>query len=324
MARTFNGTSQRYDRSGIPYSAYPFTYALWIRPTAALLAGSANGVAMAGVSSGASTSGPYLRINPSNDRLEAGVSDNVGFSSPSATVAADSWAHIAAVWNSTTARTAYLNGVAGTTATTSKSFVVNNAGIRLGARQGGSGSPTEWFGGDLAEAAIWDAALAASDIAALAKGVPPLLVRPANLVFYAPLLGRSATEPEWIGATALTPSNAPPQASHPRLLSPYRGYAPRRSQANTRVAPDTGALTLSGSVPSARRIDNPHPLVPGATLALESFAPSARVTTSAAPPPAPGAWRAEGTPQTAWRGDALRPAQWQVTAPSSADWSSDP
>ena len=41
--------------------------------------------------------------------------------------------------------------------------------------------------GSLAEAAIWNAALSDAEVAALATGVSPLLVRPGSLVFYAPL-----------------------------------------------------------------------------------------------------------------------------------------
>lgn len=43
-------------------------------------------------------------------------------------------------------------------------------------------------GGDIAEVGVWDIDLTAAEVASLAKGVSPALVRPQSLVTYLPLI----------------------------------------------------------------------------------------------------------------------------------------
>jgi hypothetical protein len=51
-----------------------------------------------------------------------------------------------------------------------------------------SGSRTVFTNGRIAEAAIWNEALNDDEIAALANGFRPSLIRPNKLVFYVPLV----------------------------------------------------------------------------------------------------------------------------------------
>ena len=92
------------------------------------------------------------------------------------------WAHAAAVYVSTASRFAYKNGVVGTENTTSLTPTTID-GVRLGAQVG-----TNFMDGTLAEVGIWNVALDAGEIAALAKGFSPQLIRPASLIHYYPLI----------------------------------------------------------------------------------------------------------------------------------------
>ena len=56
-----------------------------------------------------------------------------------------------------------------------------------------------FYKGLMAEAAVWTAVLDQSEISLLAAGLPPYLVRPAQLVSYWPLNGVSSPELDWSG-----------------------------------------------------------------------------------------------------------------------------
>jgi hypothetical protein len=75
-----------------------------------------------------------------------------------------------------------------------------------------------YWDGDIAEAAIWNAALTDAEVATLAKGYSPLLIRPANLVFYVPLI-RDADE-DIVGGLSLSTGGTPTIEAHPRIYYP--------------------------------------------------------------------------------------------------------
>lgn len=77
---------------------------------------------------------------------------------------------------------------------------------------------TSYFAGKLAECAVWDVILSDEEMLALGLGASPLLVRPASLQMYVPLVGvpmdLTGNAGSW---TVTTPVDA---ASHPRILRP--------------------------------------------------------------------------------------------------------
>lgn len=71
----------------------------------------------------------------------------------------------------------------------------------------------------IAEVAIWNAALTADEFAALAKGVCPLLIRPALLQNYIPFLAGVATDLK--GRATITLTGSPAKSDeHPKILRP--------------------------------------------------------------------------------------------------------
>lgn len=129
--------------------------------------------------------------------------------------------HFAGVFASSTSRTAYVDGVAGSTNTTSRA-PGSLAGIAFGAIYNDATNVFSGpFDGTIWEAAFWNVALTASEIAALAKGYKPTLIRPASLVSYWPLL-RSDTD-RWRNKTDVSPVNSPTFGAHGRMIFPGDG-----------------------------------------------------------------------------------------------------
>lgn len=129
------------------------------------------------------------------------------------------WTHAAGVWNGTGDHDVYKDGVVGTNNTSGTDpFPLSMDRIAIGARP--SSTVANFMDGAIAEAALWNAALSAADIAALAKGLCPLFVRPDALVGYWPLIGNASPEVDLMGRRELTWTNAPTKADHPRIIKP--------------------------------------------------------------------------------------------------------
>lgn len=217
MAYSFSSASSQY--LSIPtavVSAPPLTICAWqIFPTLPTTANPANDI----VSLSSQTSSSVYRINynPFNNppmRLAdaAASGSSVYFGSPTA----NTWFHYAGVFTSTTSRTPYFNGTAGTTDTTSVTHSTLPTHTTIGALFAGTSTPIQFNNGRIAEVGIWNAALSAAEIASLAKGMTCDKVRPQNLVFYAPLV-RALVDQK--GGLALTNNNGATVANHPRVYA---------------------------------------------------------------------------------------------------------
>ena len=127
-----------------------------------------------------------------------------------------SWSHLATTWTpNVVGAIIYINGISGQV----NSSPANNAVIHSGTANlgiGATGSGNLFFGGDIAEVGIWNAALTAAEIASLAKGMTCDKVRPQNLVFYAPLV-RDLVDQK--GGLTITNNNSATVAAHPRVYA---------------------------------------------------------------------------------------------------------
>lgn len=91
--------------------------------------------------------------------------------------------------------------------------------LYVGSRSDGA----SFFNGQVAELAIWEGyTITAAEAAALAKGYSPLLIAPQSLVHYSPILGRRASEIDYLSGKAATHVSAPPNFAHPRIIYPKR------------------------------------------------------------------------------------------------------
>ena len=217
MAYQFNGTTQYLSAASLASFAEPFTLACWFYPDSLTQFGTLCGVQnlsnghralLLAENTGLTVPGQTLLQITAN----GGVGANVTARSTTSYVA-NQWQHACGVFTSTSSRTAYLDGGGSATNTTSYSPTFGTPTVSTGARNNG----TSWglyHDGGVADAAVWNAALTAAEVASLAKGMTCNLVRPQSLVFYAPLI-RDLQDVR--RGLTITNNNTATVADHPRV-----------------------------------------------------------------------------------------------------------
>jgi len=223
MARSFTTTSSQYlsygasvlGASGTP----PYTIALWFKPTS----GTAGRSLVAMADTAVTNVYTALSYDDLANTFLAATRGSGGLNYATKAVPAEAvWVHGCGVFASTSSRIAYVNGVAGTenTVTTTMSGL-DNTTIGALVRTSVAG----YMDGSMAEVAVWSAALSGAEVAALADGVSPLMVRPGELLSYWPLMGRTSPEIDLIGGAHMTLNGSPPQDAHPPMRYPGRVQA---------------------------------------------------------------------------------------------------
>lgn len=201
-------SSQCLSTSSIPVTTPPFTISTWFRRGS--IAGNPSVV---GFFQNASNGTAQLLTLRSDTKLAAGSYNSATYdqSLSAATTTLNVWTHGAGVWASTSSRTVYVNGTAGTTNTTNISVAnLNSIGI------GATIRPTlsDQYNGDIADVGIWNISLTADEIISLSRGVSCLLIRPQNLIFFAPLI--RSLQDVTRGLT-ITNRNSATVSNHPRI-----------------------------------------------------------------------------------------------------------
>lgn len=205
MAYAFSTASSRYlTTNSAPVTETPLTMCAWFNTVS-------GGVAQGIMSLANTSNGQFFRMALDGS---ARVIANAGFNvSVSATYTSGLWAHSAAVFESSVSRTAYLNGVAGSANTTS--FAPTGiSSVFIGANS--LTAVAAPHNGRIAECGIWNVALTAAEIAALARGLTPDKIRPQSLVFYAPLI-RDLVDLR--GGLTITNNNGATVSGHPRIYA---------------------------------------------------------------------------------------------------------
>lgn len=160
-----NASSQRLSNTtGVPVTAFPLTIGCWAHPTNNAITSSLVYFGDSNDSSG--SVGIDISGTEANDPLRAfsGASASKANNTPFNT-----WSHFAGVFASTTSRTAYLNGVAGTTDTTSVSGLSLTDRLDVGALfRSDYPSGVNFFAGSIGEVQIWNVALSAALVARIA------------------------------------------------------------------------------------------------------------------------------------------------------------
>lgn len=182
MSRLFNGINDALRSTSTPVTGAPLTIACWFNQTTS--AGQL--LVSIGVNGGVDrfqifTNGPITQAVAATS-IQGGTSAQSVFAG---VPTAGQWHHAAGVFDSSTSRTAYWNGSAGTPNTTAATPSGVNS-IVIGARY--NTTLGAYFGGALAEVAIWNVALTADEIAAHAAGVSADQIRPGSLVYYPDLI----------------------------------------------------------------------------------------------------------------------------------------
>lgn len=149
------------------------------------------------------------------------------------------WHHVAGVEASSTSRTCYLDGSPDATPDTTSRAPSGADRISIGKVAESSPAAGEYFTGDVAEVGVWDVALTDAEIASLAKGVTPPNIRPANLVFYAPMVRDDTVVRDLVGGLSLTLTGTSASA-HPRVFR----KRPRSQQTVIAIQP-SGAIAAT-------------------------------------------------------------------------------
>lgn len=219
MALDFNGTTQHLLRASTPITAVPITMFGRYRFDTALSEGQEAVVLSLtdhdAVQEFTIEVGRNGGVDSAIAMAYSGASGGYAISSASPTI--NTWENVCGVYSATNSRKVYLNG--GSTGTDTTSLTPSGIShIYVGATSSAS-SIIKPFNGALADLAIWSIALNDSEIAALNKGLSPLLIRPTSLVFYAPII-RGLND---FRGGILTNVNTATAFAHPRLILP-KGY----------------------------------------------------------------------------------------------------
>lgn len=165
----------------------------------------------------------YMRAETSNNVVGASHKDATtngeAFSTTERSI--NTWHHVCGVFNSTTSRDIYLDGGSKGSNTTSVSLPTLDD-TRIGCLNNSGAA----ISGYVAEAAIWNVALTAAEISALASGYSPLLIRPGSLVYYPQLIGRISPEIDIVGGYDMTLNGSPTTANHPPIIYPNTAIIP--------------------------------------------------------------------------------------------------
>jgi hypothetical protein len=211
MAYNFTSASSQYlSMTSSPVSGPPLTMACWFNASQTTTSDYLVSV------SAAANNYFALAIFGANAGDPVGAFDfgglglNIAYTTAGYT--ANTWNHAAGVWSGLNSRTAYING--GNSGTDSRT----QAAITLTRSQIGANASatTNRMNGLIAEVGIWNAALTAAEVAALAKGMTCDKVRPQSLAFYAPLV-RDLIDAK--GGLTITNNNGATVANHPRVYA---------------------------------------------------------------------------------------------------------
>lgn len=216
MALLFDGSNDCIYTSSFPNLAPPFSYGGWAKLTSA----SGSGVHVPFMIAGAQNVYHLIWYDYTGTKWGIGSrSGGTTYYALSTTSGTADWVHVMAVHASTSSRKIYFNGVNEGTDTTSISVSVSKWGLasRVDVVPYPTGGPP-YYAGTVAEAAVWSEALTDDEVASLAKGFSPRLVRPQNLELYQPLKNSSDYK-DIISNYAMTVLSTPTSAAHPRIYA---------------------------------------------------------------------------------------------------------
>jgi hypothetical protein len=214
MAVLYDDASSEYSHAGswTAVTSAPVTIAAWFKTDTVAISQWIGGL------SDTANNNDFMLIGLVSANLTVIAGDAGGNNSSTKSGAtANTWMHAAGVFASTTSRTAYLDGVAGTAETTLRTPASIDT-FAIAAHK--DNIPDTFFSGLIAEVGVWNAALDAAEINALAKGFSPKLIRPSALVAYYPHMNNASYVDMWKNKLDLTAVNTPAPSStdHPRMI----------------------------------------------------------------------------------------------------------
>lgn len=218
MARTFDSTPRHLHSSTPPVTAAPFTISIFTFESS----DPANDTCAMQIQDKDVTNNQYRlgRTETPSDGCRFVANEGSAQLAVSANdILIGVWNHMCARAFASDSRDVVLNAdFANKGTNTNESAPAGLDSIDIGLE--GDSSPADAWVGQLAELAIWDVALSDADVQALNDRVSPWLIRPDARVSYWPLWGTTSPEIDVWGGNHIALVNAPPRASHPRIILP--------------------------------------------------------------------------------------------------------
>jgi len=275
MARQFDDASVQYLIYNAEVSGRPLTLAAWFNSD-----DNTNRQYVMGIGDSGDPH-PFVNLELRPDQVgdpvrltERDDAEVIGYAESTTGYSTNTWHHITGVVAATNDRSVYLDGGSkDNDATNLGARTQDNTTIGTNYRDSTAVLP---FSGLIAEAAIWSVALTDEEVAVLATGVSPLLVRPESLVAYWPLI--RDTDDDIVGGYSMTPQNAPTVAAHPPVIYPrFTGLgAPQEGVSASASASASPSASLSPSASASASLS------PSAS-ASASISPSASASASISP-----------------------------------------
>lgn len=251
MGRQFTrGSSTNCAVSSGVVTGLPLTLAAWFKHTS--LTNDRSLVCASNITTNADSC-ELLITNSHIVSARAYVAASATTASSGVVAPANLWGHAAAVFTSSTSRTAYFNGAFSGTNSASKTPAAFDW-LGVGILRWSSGT-TNAHEGSIAEVGVWDVALTPGEIGLLAAGVKPCFVRPQNLKAYYPLADPGTVRernyhPYKPRLFDLSVTGAT-VCAHPPLREDYPATRRRRSWAAPPAAAGTGRGILRGGILSS-------------------------------------------------------------------------
>ncbi len=228
MARNFVASSSQYLSGTIAAVAAPYSMWVWARPGAAGMGTNRVIMALSQAGSGDGKSRRFVLLSTDKVLYQDHDGTNAGTIITSGAVSSGTLYGIGASSSGVASRILY---ALGETITDTTSITVTGINLMSFGRR--EAFADQYYDGDIAEAALWNIDLTATEMAMLNLGISPLLVRPSSLVSYWNLYGTYSPERDRMVANAsLTLTNSPVQAVHPRILNAW-GQSARREPGPT-------------------------------------------------------------------------------------------
>jgi len=185
MARGSFSTSNYLQLVAAPVAAVPLTMACWFR-----VGSGGNWQSLINLNNPTAANGrnAFSLMRNDGNQIQIDTADgSSGVSATAGTVTTGAWHHAGGVFSAVNSRRAYFNGVGGSVESSSRT--PSGLGRTTVGAKNNNGSVIDASGNALiAEAAIWNVALSDEEMALLAKGIAPSLIRPQALVAYLPLV----------------------------------------------------------------------------------------------------------------------------------------
>jgi len=234
VARSLASASTEYLAHAAQLAVPPFSVSAWVRP-----ASDVGGQSLWAMMKTADKIGYWLDFDVGgNCRFGSASISGGGFGIATITGSAPTvgnWSNFVGVAASASSKKIYLDY-----STTATNATLSDPGTQPTETTIGTfdwGGKTAFVNGRVAEVAMWDVALTDGEAEALAQGVCPLFIRPANLIAYWPLGGiYGENDKDRVGGYHMTAYNTPTWDDHPRIIYPGHAIFPAAAAAASPVS----------------------------------------------------------------------------------------